>query len=433
MKTPFLREKIAESVYFGSVRDERYKTNLLALHLVLPLKKETMTENAMVSLILEKGFEDYKTLKSFSKKLNLMYGASVSGSVSKIGDKAVITLSISAIDDTFALNGEELLKESAIVLCGMLLRPNMTNGLFDEQTFELQRSFLIDTIEAEINNKRRYAQKKTVSLMFEDEAYGADKCGTIEAAKEITLQQVSDAYRRILNEANIEINHVGMGNPETAKEIFKNAFEGLKRNPALLPETKLTSVTGEIINETEYFDVTQSKLCLGFKTGIGTDNELLYPIRLAVAVLGGTPTSKLFLNVREKKSLCYYCAARYDKAKGIMLIDSGVEHDKINDAKEAILEQLSDLCKGDFTDTDMEFAFLSLKNAFNSVGESVYSVENYYLTNTLLETFSTPEKEIELLQKVTKEDIVKAAKLLKLHTVYLLTNGKESCDEEGND
>ena len=424
MKTPFLREKIAESVYFGSVRDDRYKTNLLALHLVLPLKKETMTENAMVSLILEKGYEDYKTLKDFSKKLNLMYGASVSGSVSKVGDKAVITLSISAIDDTFALNGEELLKESARVLCGLLLRPNMTNGLFDEQTFELQRSFHIDTIEAEINNKRRYAQKKTVSLMFKDEPYGADKCGTVEAAKEIALQAVSDAYRRILNEAHIEINHVGMGDPEIAKEIFKNAFMGFERNPVSLPETKIAPVNDETVNETEYFDVTQSKLCFGFKTGIGPDSELLYPMRLAVAVLGGTPTSKLFLNVREKKSLCYYCAARYDKAKGIMLIDSGVEHDKIDDAKGAILEQLSDLCKGDFTDTDMEFALLSLKNAFNSVGESVYSVENYYLTNTLLETFNTPEKEIECLEKVTKDDIVKAAKLLKLHTTYLLTNRK---------
>ncbi len=424
MKTPFLREKIAENVYFGSMRDERYKTNLLAFHLVLPLKKETMTENAMVSLILEKGFEDYKTLKDFSKKLNLMYGASVSGSVSKTGDKAVITLSISSIDDTFALNGEELLKESAEVLCGMLLRPNMKDGLFDEQTFELQRSFLIDTIEAEINNKRRYAKKKTVSLMFGDEDYGADKCGTVEAAKEITLQQVSDAYRRILDEATIEIIHIGMGNSETAKEIFAKSFKPLKRNPVTLPKTRITTADGETINETEYFDVTQSKLCFGFKTGIGPDNEMLYPMRLAVAVLGGTPTSKLFLNVREKKSLCYYCAAHYDKTKGIMLIDSGVEHDKITDAKDAILEQLSDLCKGDFTDTDMEFALLSLKNAFNSVGESVYSVATYYLTNVLLETFNTPEKEIELLEKVTKEDIVKAAKLLKLHTVYLLTNKK---------
>jgi len=422
MKTPFTREQIAQSVYFGSVRDERYKTNLLALHLVLPLKKETLTENAMVSLILEKGYEDYKTLKSFSKKLNLMYGASVSGAVSKVGDKAMITLSISAIDDTFALNGEKLLCESAEVLCGLLLRPNMENGLFDEKTFELQREFLIDTIEAEINNKRRYAQRKTVSLMFKDEPYGVDKFGTVESAKQITLQQVSDAYRRILDEAAIEIVHVGMGDPTEALKIFREAFSKVDRHPVSIPETVITRACDEVVSETEYFDVTQSKLCFGFKSGIAPDNELLYPIRLAVAILGGTPTSKLFLNVREKKSLCYYCAARYDKMKGIMLIDSGVEHDKISDAKEAILEQLEDLCKGDFTDTDMEFALLSLKNAFNSVGESVYSVASYYLTNTLLNTLNTPEKEIELLEKVTREDIVKAAKLLKLDTVYLLTS-----------
>ncbi len=424
MKTSFLREAIADSVFFGSIKDSRYKTNLLALHLILPIKAETMTENALVSLILEKGYADYPTLKDFSKKLNLMYGASVAGNVSKAGDNAVITLLVSAIDDSYAINGEELLKMSAEILSGMLLRPNIKDGLFDEKTFNLQREYLIDTIKAEINNKRKYAQKKTVSLMFKGEAYGENKYGTIENAEKITLKEVTEAYYRILDEATIEIMHVGMGSPEAAKEIFRDAFAKIKRHPLKPLDTKVEGYSGEVNSESENFDVTQSKLCLGFKTGISPASELINPMRMAVAILGGTPTSKLFINVREKKSLCYYCAARFDRTKGIMLIDSGVEHDKISEAKEAILEQLSDVCNGDFTDTDMEFALLSLKNSFNSIGESVYSVENYYFTQTLLGLENTPKKECEALSKVTKEEIVKAAKMLKLHTVYLLTNKK---------
>ena len=422
MKETFLREQIGDHVYFGSVQDQRYKTNLIAVNLILPLQKETMTGNALVPMILEKGYEDYPTFQAFSQKLNLMYGASAGSSISKVGDKAVLTLMVSAIDDSYALNGESLLKESAEVLMGLLLRPAVKNGLFDERTLELQRQYLIDTIEAEINDKRRYALAKTVSLMFEGEAFGEDRFGTVEGAKTITAEETAAAYRRIIDEATIEVIHVGMGNPACAKEVCKKAFAPLNRHPVALPETGIEIGSGEVRNVTEKFHVTQSKLCFGFKTDVQPDSELLNPMRMAVAVLGGTPTSKLFLNVREKKSLCYYCAARFDRTKGIMMIDSGVEHDKIDEAKEAILEQLQAVCDGDFTDTDMEFASLSLQNSFRSMGESAYSMALYYLTQTVLGLKGTPEDQSEAIAKVTKDEIIEAAKHIRLHTVYLLTD-----------
>ena len=421
MKETFLREPIGDQVYFGSVRDERYKTNLLAVNLILPLKKETMTANALVPMILERGYEDYPTFQEFSKKLNFMYGASAGSSISKIGDRAVLTLMVSAIDDSYALNGEALLEESAKVLMGMLLRPAMKDGLFDEKTFALQRQYLIDTIEAEINDKRRYAMMKTISLMFEGEAFGTDRFGMVEGAKAITLNESVDAYHRIIDEATVEILHVGMGDPACAKEVCKRAFAPLNRHPVALPETDIQIGSGKVKNVTERFNVTQSKLCFGFKTDVTPDSPLLNPMRMAVAILGGTPTSKLFLNVREKKSLCYYCAARFDRTKGIMLIDSGVEHDKIDEAKKAILEQLDAVRSGEFTETDMEFASLSLQNSFRSMGESAYSLELYYLTQTVLGLTGSPEEQSQAIARVQKDEIIEAAKHIRLHTVYLLT------------
>lgn len=427
MKETFLREPIADRVYFGSVRDERYKTNLLAVNLILPLEKETMTTNALVPMILERGYEDYPTFQDFSKKLNFMYGASAGSSTSKIGDKAVLTLMVSAIDDSYALNGEALLEESAEVLMGMLLRPVMKDGLFDEKTFALQRQYLVDTIEAEINDKRRYAMMKTISLLFEGEAFGEDRFGTVEGAKAVTAEEAAAAYRRIIDEATVEILHVGVGDPACAKEVCKRAFAPLRRHPVGLPETDIRIGSGKVKNVTERFNVTQSKLCFGFKTDVTPDSPLLNPMRMAVAILGGTPTSKLFLNVREKKSLCYYCAARFDRTKGIMLIDSGVEHDKIDEAQKAILEQLDAVRGGDFTETDMEFASLSLQNSFRSMGESTYSLELYYLTQTVLGLTGSPEEQSEAIAKVQKDEIIEAAKHIRLHTVYLLTgeNGKQ--------
>ena len=142
------------------------------------------------------------------------------------------------------------------------------------------------------------------------------------------------------------------------------------------------------------------------------------------AILGGTTSSKLFVNVREKLSLCYYCISRYDLYKGILLIDSGVENINIEKARAEILAQLEAICKGDFTEEEQRSALLSLKNSYNSVYESDSSIEGYYFGQILKKTRFTPEMEKEKLEKVTREEIIQVAKKIKLDTVYLLT-GKE--------
>ena len=72
---------------------------------------------------------------------------------------------------------------------------------------------------------------------------------------------------------------------------------------------------------------------MGFRTGTATPDEGVPATRLMAALFGGTPNSKLFLNVREKLSLCYYCSASYNSMKGIMLVQSGVEVKRIWSAR----------------------------------------------------------------------------------------------------
>ena len=132
----------------------------------------------------------------------------------------------------------------------------MKDGLFDERTLALQRQYLIDTIEAEINDKRRYAMMKTVSLMFEGEAFGEDRFGTVEGAKAITAEETAAAYRRIIDEATVEILHVGRGDPACAKEVCTKAFSSLTRQPVDIPKTEIQMGSGEVKNVTERFNVS---------------------------------------------------------------------------------------------------------------------------------------------------------------------------------
>lgn len=425
---PLRRERIAEGVWFGSIADSRFKTNLLTLNLVLPLRRETVTENALLPLVLEKGFRLFPTYREFSMKLNRLYGASVNTGCTKLGDNEVLTLSISTVDDAYALAGEALLRESAEILCGLLLDPVLRGGVLEPENLALQKQYLTDSIQAEINEKRSYAMGRALSIMFENEPYGLRKLGYVEDMDGITPESATAAYGSILETARIEILHVGTGNPAVAREVFAAAFQRVRRRPGELARTVIAKAGGSPKNVVEEKKVSQSKLCLGFKTGVGPDHPQLSAFRLMNSVLGGSPSSKLFLNVREKRSLCYYCASHSDRLKGILLIDCGVEADKVEETKEAIFAELDAIRRGDITGEELEFARLSLQNSFRSVGETPYSMEAFYLTQTLLGMEETPLEQSDRLDRITREDVAAAAALPGLDTVYVLTGQREEAE-----
>ena len=146
------------------------------------------------------------------------------------------------------------------------------------------------------------------------------------------------------------------------------------------------------------------------------------------AVLGGTPSSKLFLNVREKLSLCYYCASRYDWNKGIVLIESGVETENIDRAKTEILGQLDEIRAGNVTEEELLAAKLSICNSYRTVGDYLGGLENWYVSQAFCEKIQSPEEAAEEISSVTMEQVVQAANRVVLDTVYRMV-GKEEAAE----
>ncbi len=367
---PHQYTSIGDGIDFGSLPMERFQSSLLAVSLIVPLDRETVTENALVSLMLGKSSRDYPTYRLFSRKLNLLYGAIAGSSIQKLGDEQSITLAVSTIDSGMALRGEDLLQESAQLLLSMLFHPLIENGAFAADTFRIQKKYLADSIRAEINEKRRYAVNRTLRLMLGDEPAGLPMYGFLEDLDRITPESAAKAYERILKSCRVEIMHVGTGDAETVRPLFARAFAAgmpQDRTPCVRPQPRSIAAGAEVKRVQDDFQVVQSKLCIGYRADITPDSPMLNPFRMMVAILGGTPTSKLFQNVREKKSLCYYCGANLDRTKGVMLIDSGVRPDNVEAAREAILAEVEAMKRGEFTDEEIRFALLSLQNTFRSV------------------------------------------------------------------
>lgn len=416
------RTSIGDRIFFNSIIDKRYKTNRVSVNLILPLERDKASVRALIPNILRKGYRGCPDFTEFSKKLAMLYGSYIGYDVTAIGDSQVITLSAGVIDDMYALDGEHLLSEISEILSKVVLDPVLENGLFPEREAALEKQSLIDLIESEMNEKRHYALNRATAVLCAGEPAGVNKYGYVEDVKKITAHSVTQAYRELLETARVEIMFVGCGNPEKPQEIFTKAFAGISRNPRSFNTLEIKKSADALKEETEQMNVAQSKLVLGFRTGVAPSDHELNAMRLMISLYGGTPSSKLFLNVREKMSLCYYCAARPNVSKGIAFVDCGVEHQNIEKAKEEILNQLDQIRKGNFTDEDLNYAKLSMVNTFRSAGDSAPSIEGWYLSQVLYGTERSPEMEGEAIAAIDKDAVIAAANRMQLDTVYLLTD-----------
>ena len=415
------RKEIANGVFFNSIKDSRFKTMRISANALVPLSADAASSNALLFGVLSRSCKAYPDFTVLSKKLSSLYGADLTVSVRKAGDCQALTITASGLDDRYAFEGESVARELSLLLCSVIFEPNVTDGAFDEGEVEQERRQLLDVIDSEFNDKRIYANDRLIKNMCANEVFGLNRYGTAEKIKEATVQSLYSVWQNLLKDAKFEIMFIGDSASEKAEEVFKNAFSKVQREPYKL-STQVVRSAETVKHISEEMELSQSKLVMGFRTDIAVPDKEVNAARLMCAILGGTANSKLFCNVREKQSLCYYCAARYDKLKGIMTIDSGVEGDNINKAEKAILKEVEDMKNGKITDFEMDSTKLAVVNSFRATNDTVSGIESWYAYQLFEGDFKSIEQVSAEINEVTKEQIVKAAQRLTLDTVYVLKN-----------
>lgn len=430
MSYPLVRERIADGVYFSSITDRKFKHNRMSVNLVVKLDREKVTDRAVIPFILRQGSKNWSDFTALNKKLCELYGASLDAGIDKLGDYQIIALGVIGVDSRFALEQEDMVRECAALLADILLEPDITDGKFNEKNTELEKQYLLETIDSEINDKRSYAMMRCKDIMCGDESCSIKKHGYREDALRITPQSAAQAYRELMRTAQIEIMFEGCGDPQPACEIFREQFSKIERQPEPLVRCVPKQQHGPIRETVERMDVKQGKLVMGFRVEGMNSYEQMNAERLTVALFGGTGNSLLFKNVREKLSLCYYCAARYDRHTGIMMVDSGVEAENAEKARDEILHQLRLMQQGEFEEKDIEETKLFFKTVLKATTDSLGAMDSWYLAQILGESRVSPDEEIELSNRVSREDMIAAANAIKLDTVYMLMPNEEQ-EKEG--
>ena len=400
-------------------RDSRFKQGCLSFQLVRQMDGNEAHFNALIPAVLLRATNTHPDLRSITEHLDQLYGASVSTLVRRVGDYQTVGLYCGFMDDRFALPGEQVLSGMTAFLTELLLESPVQDGGFLPDIVEGEKKNLIATIDSELNDKRAYAMSRLMKTMCSRDSFGLPRLGEKEQVAAITPRQLYDHYQKILRESPIQIFYVGSAeSAEIARMLQPLAVKLGSRSGILMPQSPFRDEGGKDV--TEAMDVSQGKLCLGFTTSITNRDPEFPAMQLLNTIFGAGMTSKLFMNVRERLSLCYSVGSGYYGSKGIVTVAAGIDFDKEQLTREEILRQLAACKNGNISQEELTAAKEALLSSLRATHDSPGAIEGYYATAALSGMGLSPAEYMAAVEAVELPQVVAAARTVTLHSTYFL-------------
>ena len=409
---------------FTILNSNKFKTNLCSVFLAVPLSEETVTATALIPSILRRGTQNLKSQLEINKKLEEMYGASISIGVDKEADFEVLKFYLEVINDELLPEKRELTKEGLELLIDIIFNPYLEKNFNGESTLckqyvEQEKDNLIKVIESRKDNKANYATTRMIEEMYEGEPYGIYKFGKIEDLKKIDEKSLYNFYQELIQKAKISVYVVGNVQDDTLKDNFQQSLDNLGINNVnefeLINKKHEARQIPKIVNEK--MDVSQGNLIIGLDVNSDKSTE---EIMMYNAVLGTGANSKLFQNVREKASLAYSAGSRYYRRKDMIMIRTGIEIANYDKALEIIKKQLQDIKEGIVSVQEMESAKQFIVSTLKLIPESSESLINYYYDKEIRGEEANLNAYIKAIQDVQIQDIVDVAQDVLIDTIYFL-------------
>lgn len=427
-----VRTELIPGVWLTALRSDKFKTGCLSINLLTQLKRETAAFNAVLPFVLRRGTRFHPDMQTIAAELDSLYGTGVEPIVRKIGEIQCIGFYASFPDDKYLPAGSEAFEKAANLSCEMLLAPNTRGGLFLPAYVESEKEKLLELIRSRVNEKRSYAHFRLLEQMCCYEDYAVSRFGTEDTAESIYYQKLTKYYHSLISASPVEIFYCGSMEASKVADILSDALSGMTRgeiNYDIGTDIRMNAVEDKVRSFVDEMSVTQGKLVMGFRLGECMEEPDLAAIYVFNAVYGSGVTSKLFMNVREKLSLCYYASSTVDTHKGIMLVSSGVDFDKVDEAKSEMLAQLEAVKSGDISDEELEAARRSVASDLRACLDSQGELEGFYLANTIDGLEFSPDELAALVCDVNREDVIKIASSVVLDAEYFLRGGGED-DEQ---
>ncbi|GIN15802.1 peptidase M16 [Shouchella clausii] len=406
-------------------KTDKFKTVTFLLMAKAPLNDRTLTARALIPSILQSGTKNYSNRKQLRRKLDDMYGAILTGDVQKKGEQHVLSFRMEIASERFLTGQQPLLKEALSLFKEVVFEPRLEGGSFAKAIVEQEKRALSQRIAAIYDDKMRYANVRITEEMFKGEAFALPAYGRVSDLDTLDEQAIYQAYERMVTEDRFDLYIIGAYDENELTGYIEELFT-YKRHPKAEGQAAAKSpvqITENLVTEKQ--KVKQGKLHIGFRTHTTFGDEDYEAMQVANGIFGGFPSSKLFRNVREKESLAYYAASRLESHKGVLMVMAGIEFNKFERAVAIIKEQAEAMKAGEFDEETIEQTKAMLINQMlEAIDTPRGFVELSYHEMVAGTTYPIGER-IEALKKVTKMDIVNAAKKWELDTIYFLKGESE--------
>lgn len=412
---------LADNINLTLIPATKFKSNLVSIYIQRLLDKSEATKNALLPTVITSGSKKYQSVREISNKLDELYGSSIGCDISKRGERQVLSFKIISTNDKYL--DEKIFKDVIEFFNDIVNNPLVVDEGFKQEYVDIEKKNLKDRIQAKINDKGRYALERCFEEMCEDELFSISEYGYEDEIDSITCQDLYNHYKEILTTSPIDIVVEGDFNEKEVSDIISENFVFKRDSIINIPREEYSKEVKEAKVIEEKMDITQGKLVMGYRSNIDyMDIDKYYALVVGCSVLGGGPHSKMFINIREKESLCYYIYSSVEKYKGILFISSGIETQNYEKTVELVKKQLESLKEGDITQEELDNSKSSLINSMKSLSDGIGGMSDFYFAQSMGKTNSTVQEIIDSIAKVKKEDIVEVIKDVKLDTVYFLTN-----------
>lgn len=412
--------EMADQVKLHLIKSDKFKTDLIGVYIKRPLNEREATYNTLLTRILEQGTESWPNAQALNHVLDDLYGGILSCDVNKYGELHAMQFKLQLPNERH-IKEKELLVSGLEILNEVLQKPVLVDGLFKDDIFRNEVKNLREEIQSRVNDKMVYAIDRCTEHMCEDEPFKYYQYGTVEMLDKITNESLVEHYNHVIKSSPIDIVVVGELDFEKTRKLISDNFKFRKDKLVTIPDSITDVKVGAVKEISEAFDVSQAKLTLGLRTNISFSHPLYNASVLFSNILGGGASSKLFKNVREKASLCYYIFSRVEKYKGIMLISSGIEAKDKRKALDLIQIEMDKMVTGLFDDDDIKIAKDALTSAVRAISDYPNSFMNFYYSQKLSGKPFDMEGLLKKIELVTKEEIMEAGKHMTLDTIYFLS------------
>lgn len=417
------------------IATDRFKMSRLSFNFILPADRKRSVVTKLMLAVMMRGCRRYPSVIQINRRLDELYGATVSWRATTVGERHIFKISCEMLSNKYRLPGD--LESVACGVCELvtdiLLDPlTDENGLLSETIFESEKKLAIDAIRAKINDQRYYASEQCKNVMFEGSPAGISVDGNEEDVKAVTLKEISENIPRFLRDSVLECYYIGSDSIEDVSDLIAKRFSAIGRESRELEGKEIAFVReGSMIRQKEdSMNVTQSRLYLGYTGGVVLGDRDYYAMSLFNEIFGGSSVGKLFLNVREKKSLCYYCSSSFSSATGTVMVGCGIKKENRDQAFSEIAKQLGEMQKGRITREEIETAKRTIVSGLQQISDSPSAMEAFRFRRYLASIEENPEDCIAKIMAVNKDEIVSMAKRIRLDTVYFLCGtGEEEVED----